>query len=207
MHNIYGLDSLYCISAPGFSNRAMLKMTNVEIKLITNVDMHLMIENGIRGGRCEPMYYHAKANNRYPNPNFGKNKKKESHIISLDANSLYASAMCYKLPFGEPKFNNDVLKYITEYVLNLNPYAQHLSIFVVDIQYPKKSHNRDFEFPFLCDQFIPKNDETKKLMSTFYDKKNHTLSLHMLKYCLEKGLKLHHVIYADQFDIMKPYIS
>ena len=72
MYNIYGLDPLYCIFAPGFSNRAMLKMTNVEIKLITNVDMHLMIENGIRGGRCEPMYYHAEANNRYANPNFDK---------------------------------------------------------------------------------------------------------------------------------------
>ena len=30
MHKNYGLDPLYCISAPGFSNRAMLKMTNVE---------------------------------------------------------------------------------------------------------------------------------------------------------------------------------
>ena len=30
----------------------------------------------------------------------------------------------------------------------------------------------------------------KQLMSTFYDKKNYTLSLHMLKYCLEKRLKL-----------------
>ena len=43
MYKIYGLDPLYCISAPGFSNRAMLKMTNIEIKLITNTDMHLMI--------------------------------------------------------------------------------------------------------------------------------------------------------------------
>ena len=34
--------------------------------------MHLMIENGIRGGRCEPMYYDAKPNNRYANPNFDK---------------------------------------------------------------------------------------------------------------------------------------
>ena len=76
----------------------MLKMTNVEIKLITNVDMHLMIQNGIRVGRCEPMYYHAKVNNRYVNPNFDKRKEKESYIISLDANLLYASAMCYKLP-------------------------------------------------------------------------------------------------------------
>ena len=30
MHKNYGLDPLYCKSAPGFSNRAMLKMTNVE---------------------------------------------------------------------------------------------------------------------------------------------------------------------------------
>ena len=27
-------------------------------------------------------------------------------------------------------------------------------------------------------------------MSTFHDKKNYTISLHMLKYCLKKGLKL-----------------
>ena len=40
----------------------MLKMTNAEIKLITNIDMYLMIEKGISGGRCEPTYYHAKAN-------------------------------------------------------------------------------------------------------------------------------------------------
>ena len=72
MYNIHGLVPLYCKSAPGFSNRAMLKMTNVEIKLITNVDMHIMIQNAIRGERCEPMYYHAKASNRYVNSNFDK---------------------------------------------------------------------------------------------------------------------------------------
>ena len=47
-------------------------------------------------------------------------------------------------------------------------------------------------------------------MSTFYDKKNYTISLHMLKYCLKKGLKfkkIHYVIYAEQSDFMKPYIS
>ena len=111
MYSIYGLDPRCCISAPGFSNRAILKKTNVEIKLITNVDMHLMIENGIRGGRCEPMSYHAKANNEHVNPNFDKNKEKELCIISLDANPLYASAMCYNLPFGELKFDNNVFKY------------------------------------------------------------------------------------------------
>ena len=86
LYEIYGLDPLYCISAPGFSNRAMLKMTNIDVKLIASVDMHLIIQDGIRGGKCEPIYYHAKANNKYVNPDFNKDNEKESYIISLDAN-------------------------------------------------------------------------------------------------------------------------
>ena len=101
-HRIYGSDLLYCIYAPCFSNRAMLKMTSVEINLMTDPNMHLMIENRIRGSRCEPIYYHAKANDKYINPNF--NNEKKSYIISLDANSLYASAMCYELKYGEIKY-------------------------------------------------------------------------------------------------------
>ena len=48
-------------------------------------------------------------------------------------------------------------------------------------------------------------------MASFYDKKNYTISLYTLKYCLEKGSifkKIHHVIiYAEQSDFMKPYIT
>ena len=47
-------------------------------------------------------------------------------------------------------------------------------------------------------------------MSRFYDKKNFTISLHMLEYCLRKGLKLkniHQVIYAKQSNYMKSYVS
>ena len=49
-------------------------MTNIEIKLITDSNMHLMIEKGIRGGRRMPIYYHAKANNKYVNPNLNNEK-------------------------------------------------------------------------------------------------------------------------------------
>ena len=41
----------------------MLKMSNARIKLITDTNTHLIIKKGIRGGRCEPIHYHAKANN------------------------------------------------------------------------------------------------------------------------------------------------
>ena len=75
MYQIYGLDPLDCISTPDFTNRAMLKMTSIEINLITDLNIHLMIENWIRGGRCEPIYYHAKANNKYTNGNLNNDKE------------------------------------------------------------------------------------------------------------------------------------
>ena len=40
-------------------------------------------------------------------------KDKESYTISLDANSLYSTAMCYKLPYGEPKFDNDISLFLS----------------------------------------------------------------------------------------------
>ena len=167
----------------------MLKMTNIEIKLITDSNIHFIIEKGIRGGRCEPIYYHAKANNKYVNPNFDKNKDEESYIVSLDGISLYSTPMCCKLRYGEPKFDNSASKYTIDYVLYLDHYGSYCYIFVVDILYPSKLHDRDDEFPIFCDKSIPPNDKTKKLITTFYDKKNYIISLYKLKYCFEKGLK------------------
>ena len=118
--------------------------------------------------------------------------------------------MCYKLPYEEPKFDNNVSKYTIDHILNLDPYGDYCYIFVVDIHYPSKLHDRHNEFPILCNKFIPPGDKTKTLISTFYDKELYTILLCMLKYSFKKGLKLkevHHVIYAEQSDFMKPYIT
>ena len=80
----------------------MLKIT------IINIKMHLIIEKGMRGDRCDPIYYYICASNEYVNPIFDKNKNKESYVISLEGNSLYSTEMCYKLPQGEPKFDNNI---------------------------------------------------------------------------------------------------
>ena len=48
--NIYELDLVYFVSAPGLAWQACLKMTGVKLELITDYDMILMIEKGIRGG-------------------------------------------------------------------------------------------------------------------------------------------------------------
>ena len=168
----FRLDFLYCTPGPGFSNRAISKRTSVEIKLVIDPNIHLIIKKEIRGGRCYPIYYHAKANNKYINPNFVKKRDKESYIISLDTKSLYSTAMCYKLPYKVPKFDDDISKYTINYILNLDPYGDYCYIFNVDIHYPSKLHDRDNESPILSEPCIPPNDQTKKVMSTLYDKKN-----------------------------------
>ena len=62
---IYELDPVYFVSAPGLAWQACLKKTEVKLELITDYDMLLMIEKGIRGGICQATHRYAKANNKY----------------------------------------------------------------------------------------------------------------------------------------------
>ena len=74
------------MSAPGIAWQASLKKTEVELELLTNIDMLLMVEKRIRSGICHAIHKYAKANNRYM-----KNYDKSiisSYLIYLDANNL-----------------------------------------------------------------------------------------------------------------------
>ena len=46
----YGLDSCHYFSSPVLSLDAMLKMTEIELELISDIEMHLFIKKGRRGG-------------------------------------------------------------------------------------------------------------------------------------------------------------
>ena len=61
----YGLDPCNYFSSPGLSWDAMLKMTKIELDLISDIDMHLFIEKGMRGGISYIAKRHSKANNKY----------------------------------------------------------------------------------------------------------------------------------------------
>ena len=61
----YGLDSCHYFGSPGLRWDAMLKITRIELDLISDIDMHLLIEEGMRGGIFYIAKRHSKANNKY----------------------------------------------------------------------------------------------------------------------------------------------
>ena len=91
----YELGPAHFLSLPGLAWQACLKKTNVELELLTNYDMLLMVEEGIRGGICHSIHRYAKANNKYMK-NYNSNEE-SSYIQYLDANNLYGWAMSKKL--------------------------------------------------------------------------------------------------------------
>ena len=91
----YELDPGHFLSLPGPAWQACLKKTNIELELLTDYDMLLMVEEGIRGGICHSIHRYAKANNKYMK-NYNKDEE-SSYIQYLDTNNLYGWAMSKKI--------------------------------------------------------------------------------------------------------------
>ena len=75
--NYYRLDLCHYFSSPGLSWDAMSKMTGVKLELISDIDMHLFIEKGMRGG----ISYISKRRSKVDGDN--------EFIMHWDANNLY----------------------------------------------------------------------------------------------------------------------
>ena len=102
---IYGLDPVHYYTAPGLAWDACLKITGISLELLSDVNMLLMFEKGIRGGISIISNRYGEANNKYMK-DFNKNKLSK-FLMYLDANNLYGWAMSQKLPTGGFKWLTD----------------------------------------------------------------------------------------------------
>ena len=98
------IDPFYFYSVPGLAWQACLKKTEVKLELLTDYQMLLMIEEGIRGGMCQSVHRYAKANNKYMK-NYHKNID-SSYLTYLDTNNLYGWVMSQKLPLNWEYLSN-----------------------------------------------------------------------------------------------------
>ena len=203
---VYELDPAHFLSLPGLAWQACLKKANVKLELLTDYDMLLMVEEGIRGGICNAIHRHAKANNKYMK-NYDRYKE-ASYIQYLDANNLYGWAMSQKLPVNGFEWINYVMEIDEKFIKNYDEDSDKAYILEVDVKYHRKLHDLYSDLPFLPKRI--KIDKCKKLVCNLRNKKKYVAHMRSLKQALNHGLKMkkvHRIIEFNQEAWLKPYID
>ena len=108
----YGLDPSYYISAPALGMDAMLKMTEIELELLTDPDMYLFFEDGIRGGVSTIMNRYLKANNAY----MGNIRGKTTKEIMVENSTLKKKLKPFVRKWKTEKFLTRKKKQPTSYI-------------------------------------------------------------------------------------------
>ena len=221
----YNLDPCHYFSSPGLSWDAMLKMTKVELEKISDADIHLFIEKGMRGGISYVSKRYIKANNENC-PDYDK-EKPEIYINYLDMNNLYGGAMSQYLPYGGFKWVKTTNETVNR-ILNKKDNSLHGYFLEVDLDYPENLHEDHSDFPMAPAKIKIKeemlspycleikeqnnikagvcNNLTPNLMSKY----NYAVHYRNLKHYLSKGLilkKVHRILEFKQSNWMKPYID
>ena len=140
--NFYKLDPCHQFSSRGLSWHAMLKMTDIKLEKISDIDVHLFIEKGLRGGISYIAKRYSKTNNKYIK-NYDPTKPSK-YISYLDMNKLYGWAMGDYLLYGGFKWLKNVDSFDVNSVRE-NKATGH--ILEVDLEYPHELHVLHNDFP------------------------------------------------------------
>ena len=221
----YKLDPCHYFTSPGLSWDAMLKMTDIKLELMVDIDMFQFIEKGMRGGTSYIANRYGGANNKYMK-NYD-DKISSKYIMYLDANNLCGWAMSQYLPTGSFEWLSP--KQIEK--INLNKYTENSNkgmILEVDLEYPQELHDLHNDYPLgpekmkVIDEMLSnycKKIQKKfnistglvhKLIPTLNNKQKYVLHYRNLQLYLNLGLKLkkiHRVLEFDQSPWLKQYID
>ena len=225
----YQLDPPHFCTTPGLSWTAALKKTGVTLDLLTDMDMHLMIEAGVRGGVSTIITRYAKANNKYMGDDYDPSSP-SVYLMDFDANNLYGWAMSQPLPthsfqwvtdqYELSRLFNDIKSIpsdsSTGYILEVDLYIPpHLHDYLNDYV-PAPDHievTNEMLSQYSIDAMIKMNlhrGKSIKLTPNLYNKTKYVLHYRALQCYLDKGLelvKIHRVIQFHQSPWLKEYID
>ena len=211
-------------TSPGLSWDAMLKMTDIKLELMVDIDMFQFIEKGMRGGISYIANRYGKANNKYMKEYDEKAPSK--YIMYLDANNLYGWAMSQYLPTAGFKWLSP--KQIEK--INLDKYTENSEkglILEVDLEYPQELHDLHNDYPLgpekvkvtedmmsdyckkIANKYKISTGLVHKLIPTLSNKEKYVLYRNLQLY-LNLGLKLkkvHRVLMFNQSPWLKQYID
>ena len=196
---VYELDPAHYYTAPGLSWDAALKKTEVKLELLTDINMLLMVEKGIRGGVSMISARYSKANNKYMGYKFNPSEPSK-YIQYLDANNLYGVAMSMKLPTHGFKWMSSK---------ELTVWRKYPCILEVDLEYPESLHDLHSDYP-LAPERIMCDHNVEKLIPNLRDKNRYVIHYKNLEQYISLGLKLTCVYRGIKFEErnwLKPYIS
>ena len=177
-------------------------LTKVELELISDADLYLFFEKGMRSGVSYISKRYSKANNKYVKSYDPKQKSK--HVMYLDANNLYDYAMSKFLPisgfkwidckaFDSIKYTSDsskgcVLEVDLEYLKELCELHSDYLLAPDKIEIKKEIlSNYQLKIADFCNIPI---DTVKKLVPNFFDKEKYVLHYENLQLYLRQGLML-----------------
>jgi hypothetical protein len=222
----YKLDPCHYFTAPGLAWDACLKMTEIKLELLTDVDMHLFIEKGMRGGVSIITHRKGAANNMYmknPNPN-----EPTSYIAYYDANNLYGWAMTQSMPYGGFRWISPEEFILRSYEELCSNQLEKGYIVECDIAYNSDLHDIHNDYPYCPEQMLinpemlseyslnaatrdgSKSGKFTKLIPNLNNKEKYVIHERNLRQAVDAGLKItkiHRVLEFSQKPWMKPYID
>ncbi|XP_024867175.1 uncharacterized protein LOC112451646 [Temnothorax curvispinosus] len=132
----YGLNPAHYYTLPGYTWDAMLRYTGVRFELLTDIDMVLFMERGIRGGLSQCSLRYARANNRHVPTH--DSSQPTTYLMYYGVNNLYGWAMTELLPYANFQWLDDPENFDATTV----PADSDVGyILEVDLEYPRDLHN------------------------------------------------------------------
>ena len=116
--NEFNLDPFHYPTLPSFGYDLMLKIGNVRLDKLLDIDQYLFCQKGIRGGVTTTNHRYWKANN--PMLEDYDSTKPMSYLYFIDKNALYPEAMKQMLPMKNLKWDEDLDKFKRNYILSLS---------------------------------------------------------------------------------------